>query len=160
MGFKNWETPKDFYEEYNREYNFTLDAAASSNNTLCYTYCTELGTFNMKGELVSEADGLNYDWTGHRVWCNPPYEGLYQWVEKAAKFEADVTVMLLPPSIDTKWFHTFIWDKRYNAPRVHWGRGSIRVNFLEGRLRFNINGKPGLAPRAGNMVVVFYKRKK
>ena len=42
---------------------FTLDACANSNgdNALCPHYCSPDNSF------------LNYDCSGHHVWCNPPY---------------------------------------------------------------------------------------
>ena len=159
MGFKNWETPKEFFKELDKEFHFTLDAAASHENTLCVTYCTPDGIFytgfgggpvSMSG-FFGNVDGLTMLWNGHRVFCNPPYDHtLTKWVEKAATSSV-LSVLLLPPSIDTLWFHDYIWDDKTHRPRT-----GVEVRFHKGRLAFNVEGKPGKAPRAGNMVVVFH----
>lgn len=133
MGFKNWETPPEFFAKMDAIYHFTLDAAASADNALCSKFYTE------------ETDGISSSWVGERVWCNPPYDSsLYQWCKKASKFEAEVAVLLLPPSVDTSWFHEFIWKKP-----------AVDVNFYRGRLKFWKEGKVGPAPRAGNLIAVF-----
>ena len=156
MGFKNWETPPDFFAKLDEEFHFTLDAAASHENALCGTYCTVDGTFGWKGGVqLSALDGLTYSWGEHRVFCNPPYDSsLYQWVQKAAMREAELSVLLLPPSIDTKWFHEFIWDDGGIGITPKWRRG-VTGHFLPKRLRFWRDGKPGESPRAGNLLVVF-----
>ena len=170
MGFKDWETPLDFFAELNNEFHFTLDAASSHENALCKFYLTKEGLFakralyDIHDFLVHDfdhdtRDGLAYPWTDHRVFCNPPYDSsLYKWVEKAAKREANVAVLLLPPSIDTAWFHDFIWMSDFALPKIANGerpRAGVQIRFLRGRLRFWRDGKPGEAPRAGNMVVIF-----
>lgn len=157
MGFKNWQTPIDFFMQLNNEFDFTLDAAASHANALCGAYCTESGYFHRSPPNApfhprlstwyrkTEEDGLIRSWQGERVFCNPPYDSsLYQWVEKAARREAEVAVLLLPPSIDTAWFHDFIYNK-------------TAYRFLRGRLKFWRDGKVGPQPRAGTMVAIFRK---
>ena len=148
MGFKGWQTPPEFFAALHAEFAFTLDAAASHDNALLDRYFTE------------EMDGLAQSWMGERVFCNPPYDAsLYAWVRKASLREAAVTVMLLPASVDTAWFHDFIWcvPDAYpcNALGCENARARVDVRFLRGRLRFWRDGKPGGAPRAGNMIVVW-----
>ena len=150
MGFKEWQTPPDFFAELNAQFHFTLDAAASHENALCTNYCTPEGTFRKRpGKSPYQAyglDGLALPWISEKVFCNPPYDAsLYRWVEKAAGSWARVSVLLLPPSVDTAWFHDFIW-----------GHGeTVETHFLRGRLKFWRDGVPGPAPRAGNLIAIF-----
>lgn len=66
-----WATPKDFFDQLDAEFNFTLDACALPENAKCKTYYTP------------EQDGLAQPWEGV-VWCNPPYgRQIGQWVKKA-----------------------------------------------------------------------------
>ena len=103
MGFKNWETPPDFFKALNDEFHFTLDAAASHENALCPYYCTENGSIIDGG--VVDTDGLSTNWNGYRVFCNPPYDAsLSDWGRKAGKTRGDLVVLLLPPSVDTTWY--------------------------------------------------------
>jgi phage N-6-adenine-methyltransferase len=154
--FKDWETPPTFFTKLDAEFHFTLDAAASHENALgndlCRAYCTELdGTWaRLPGDdydtIISSLDGLHFPWKDHRVFCNPPYDSTVPlWCAKAALREADVAVLLLPPSIDTAWFHDYVWKKADD------------VRFLRGRLKFFRNGVVGPAPRAGNLIAVYYK---
>lgn len=70
---QDWATPWRLFEMLNREFAFTLDAAASTaNRTNCLRHL-----------FVEHVDALTVPWTGS-VWCNPPYgRRLGDWVEKA-----------------------------------------------------------------------------
>ena len=168
MGFKSWETPPDFFKALDDEFHFTLDAAASHDNHLCERYCTIDGTFSALREhdyninSLSKLDGLTYPWIGERVFCNPPYDNsLGAWVDKALSYEAEVAVLLLPPSVDTAWFHRLCADPSWGATRTYADHNWVGmcdrdhdVIFMEGRLRFWRDGKPGDSPRAGNLLAV------
>jgi len=66
-----WETPQDFFDEWNRQFHFTLDACANEKNHKCDKYYTK------------EDNGLLKDWGGEIVWCNPPYgKNISEWVKK------------------------------------------------------------------------------
>ena len=98
-------TPKDIWDELNQEFNFTIDVCASNKNHLLPRYYTE------------KEDGLKQDWTGEIVYCHPPFDGnIGRWVEKASKSKC-LTVMLLPASTHTRYFHRYIWDKEKSAKR-------------------------------------------
>ena len=47
-----WETPQDFYDKLNAEFNFTLDACATSTNAKCKKYYT------------IQENGLSKSWGG------------------------------------------------------------------------------------------------
>ena len=115
-----WETPTDFYNELNSKYNFTLDPCSSETNHKCEKYYTK------------EDNGLEKSWEGEIVFCNPPY-GRYdtgKWVEKChEESKHSVIVLLIPARTDTAWFHTHIYGKH-------------EIQFIKGRLKFELNGEP------------------
>ena len=70
----DWETPQYLFDLLNDEFHFTLDVCASEKNAKVKNYYTK------------ERDGLSQDWTGHTVWCNPPYgREMPLWIEKCYK---------------------------------------------------------------------------
>lgn len=136
-------TPPDLFKALDKEFSFTLDAAATKENALCKLYWTK------------EQNALVKPWWG-RVWCNPPYSKgmILAFVRKAiAELEArdaggfhtcDVIVMLLPSDTSTKVFHEEI------------AKHADHVRFVKGRLKFD-----GLdaAAKFGSMVVIFRRAK-
>ncbi len=112
-----WATPQAFFDELNKEFNFTLDPCATPQNAKCARYFTK------------EIDGLSQSWRGEIVFCNPPYgRDLSKWVAKAytetLSGEATLVVMLIPARTDTSYFHDYIYKKH-------------EVRFIRGRLHFN-----------------------
>ena len=95
---QTWQTPRYVFDPLHSEFDFTVDAAASHDNAMLPRYWTE------------ESDGLLQDWTGERVWCNPPYNK-YQipFAMKGAECKADIAVFLLPVRTSTKLWHTYIF---------------------------------------------------
>jgi len=83
-------TPRWLFARINEQFKFTVDAAAAAENALCERYWTK------------ETDGLKQDWTGCRIWCNPPYSRgqLRQWIQKASD-SAAVSVLLIPGDCST-----------------------------------------------------------
>jgi DNA adenine methylase len=113
----DWETPDDLFEEINKEFRFTLDAAADAENTKTTRFFSK------------EENSLTQDWGSNVVWLNPPYgdraNKLTDWIQKgldAAKHGATV-VMLIPARTNTNWFHNFC---------LKYGE----VRFIRGRPRF------------------------
>lgn len=97
-----WATPQAFFDELNKEFNFTLDPCATPQNAKCARYFTK------------EIDGLSQSWRGEIVFCNPPYgRDLSKWVAKAytetLSGEATLVVMLIPARTDTSYFHDYIY---------------------------------------------------
>lgn len=142
-GKDDWETPADLFAELHKEFNFTLDAAASLFNHKLPRYYTK------------EDDGLVKSWAGERVFVNPPYSrrtrtnpGQEAWIEKAYResLNGALVVMLLPVRTDTKAFH------RYILPHA-------KIRFIQGRLRFEDQGIPGDAAPFPSMVVIFKPNK-
>ena len=132
----DWATPKDFFDRLNEEFHFTLDPCADDQNHKCEKYYTEA------------QDGLQQDWSGEKVFCNPPYgRDMPKWVKKCYDEthtgDCLVAVMLLHARTDTRWFHEYIYHK------------ADEVRFVKGRLRFG--GQTTNAPFP-SMVVVFWGR--
>ena len=84
-----WRTPQALFNTLNAEFNFRVDAAADRANA-------KLPRFWDK-----EANGLAKPWEGERVWCNPPYNKIGPWVDKAQT--ADLAVLLVPCTFSTAW---------------------------------------------------------
>ena len=126
-----WATPQDFFDKLDEEFHFTLDPCADEFNHKCNTYFTE------------EIDGLTQDWSGHTVFCNPPYGSVIkEWVKKCHD-ESDehhiTVVMLIPARTDTQYFHKYIY-------------GKSEIRFIQGRLKFGNSKNSAPFP---SMVVIF-----
>lgn len=90
-------TPPELWEQLNAEFNFTLDTCSSDKNHLCPNYFTAL------------TDGLNSSWDDHVAYVHPMYDRhLPKWVKKCAERKG-TSVMLLPASTHTVYFHKYIW---------------------------------------------------
>lgn len=134
-GKDDWETPQWLFNELNKEFHFTLDPCATSENAKCSKFYTK------------EQDGLKQDWGGETVFCNPPYSkktkgnpGQEAWIRKCYEEGRRTTVvMLIPARTDTIAFHRYIY-------------GKADIRFLKGRVKF-VGGKS--AAPFPSMVVIF-----
>src|SRR5688572_19763131 len=112
---REWATPPEVFDPLHAEFGFTLDACATALNAKVPRYYTEA------------QNGLEQDWTGERVFLNPPYgREIYPWTRKARDSRA-LVVGLLPASTDLAWWHE---DVIGHASELRWLRG--RVRFLTG----------------------------
>ena len=95
-------TPPDIWEKINTKLKkhgikFTLDACASNENHLVKKYYTK------------ENSCLDKDWTGEVVYCHPTFDmHIGDFVKKAHKSKC-ITIMLLPASTHTRYFHKYIY---------------------------------------------------
>lgn len=123
-------------------FHFTLDAAASAENTKLPRF------FDL------QTDGLIQPWGGERVWCNPPYSEIRPWVEKAWAETADLVVMLLPSNrTEQAWWQDLVEPFRDRA-------GSpLTTEFIRGRVRFLAPGAteigPDERPPFGNVLLIW-----
>lgn len=142
-------TPRTLFDPLNVEFEFTLDAAASEENTLCDHYYS------------IESDGLTSPWYDHSVWLNPPYSDLRPWVEKArdemALADGPRTVVMLLPANRTEqgWWQDVIEPARR--------AGLLETRFQRGRLRFDTPDHDYTAQPKGNrprfgVVLVIWRR--
>ncbi len=130
-----WETPQALFDELDREFHFTMDAAASCGNHKCERYYTE------------ETDGLAQDWGGETVFCNPPYGNAETgiWTRKCyeeSRKPGTTVVLLIPARTDRASFHDYIL-------------GKAEIRFLRGRLKFELDGKPLLDAKGKPMNAPF-----
>jgi len=127
-----WETPQLFFDELNREFNFTIDVCATNKNA-------KLSRF-----ISPEMNALNYIWSGI-CWMNPPYDrNIGLWIAKtwqAAQSGVTVVALLQGRSTDTIWFHDYIMK-------------ASEIRFIKDRLSFGLDGKFSRA-NISNMIVVF-----
>lgn len=129
-----WATPAAFFAELDTEFNFTLDPCSTHENAKC------------KKHYTIEDDGLAQDWSGERVFCNPPYgKEIGRWVAKCAeeaKKPGTLVVMLIPARTDTKYFHKYIYNKaelRFVPGRLHFNDGPLGAPFPSMVVIFNEN---------------------
>lgn len=125
------EYPPEFFNTLNEEFHFTLDPCSTDENHKCDKYYT------------IEDDGLSKDWSGHNVWCNPPYgRKIGKWVEKCYREghkDNTLVVMLIPARTDTKYFHDYILHR-------------AEIRFVPGRLKFGDSNNSAPFP---SMLVIF-----
>ena len=129
-----WATPQDFFDKLNDEFHFDLDPCATPDNAKCPIFFTK------------DEDGLKQDWSGYRVFCNPPYgRAIASWVKKChdEAQKGTLVVMLIPARTDTSYFHDYIYHK-------------ADIRFIRGRLKFG-NANQG-APFP-SMVVIYNQDK-
>jgi len=115
---RHWATPPEVFDPLEAEFHFTLDPCATAATAKCAKFYTEAD------------NGLEQDWSGERVFMNPPYgREVYAWTRKA-RLEAEkgaLVVGLLPASCDLAWWHDDIV-------------GRAEVRYIRGRVRFLTDG--------------------
>jgi len=126
-----WETPQAFFDKLDFEFGFDLDPCADHGTAKCSKYFTV------------EEDGLTQDWSGHTVFCNPPYgREIKNWIKKAY-FESlkpnTRVVLLIPSRTDTTYWHDYVMKAK-------------EIRFVRGRLKFGDSKNSAPFPSA---VVVF-----
>ena len=127
-----WETHQELFNKLNKEFSFTLDPCATPENAKCKKY------YSIKD------NGLEQNWQGETVFCNPPYgRKIKTWVKKCyeeSKKPNTIVVMLIPARTDTSYFHDFIYNK------------AKEIRFLRGRIKFSNSKNSEPFP---SMVVIF-----
>ena len=131
----DWATPPWLFDMLHAEFRFTVDACASDWNCKLERYWSVL------------EDGLAQDWSGERVWCNPPYGApVGAWTRKAIE-SGGLAVLLLPVRSESAW----------------WCEDVLRaseIRFVRGRVHFEPPpdhklGRDGSRPVFASAVVVF-----
>jgi phage N-6-adenine-methyltransferase len=92
------EAPQWLFDHFNREFNFTLDVAATAENAKCAHFFTK------------SENGLVQPWSGN-VWLNPPFSEIEPWAEKGwdhARTGRGVVGALLPLWPSAPWFRKFV----------------------------------------------------
>lgn len=104
-------TPKEFYNELDKEFHFNDDPCP----------------------LHSQTDGLSRAW-GSSVFCNPPYgTAIGKWIKKGydESLKGSTVVMLLPSRTDTKWWHEYCMkgEIRFIRGRLKFGGSKNNAPF-------------------------------
>lgn len=146
----DWETPDEFFNALDAEFNFILDVCANKVNSKCVEYYDR------------QANTFTQPWYRHNgwLWMNPPYgnpefpckkkcekkrciargyhareyiPGIIDFVHKAwiEVMRGAKVVALVPARTDTAWFGYF-WNYRTHRPRK-WVKS---LRFIRGRLPF------------------------
>ena len=136
-----WTTPREFFDELNKEFNFGLDAAALQNSTLVPD-----NWYGPDHPDPAARDALRIDWNhnsrGRPIWLNPPYgRVIKEWVRKASEVASGggTVVCLVPARTDTHWWH----DYCINA---------YEIRYIRGRLKFG--GQKNSAPFPSALVIM------
>ena len=125
-----WSTPEEIYNELDQEFNFNLDPCSTAENHKTDDYYT-----------IAD-NGLKKSWGGRRVFCNPPYSNISEWIKKAyyESFKEDtLIVLLIPARTDTKYFQEYIYHR-------------AEIRFIKGRLKFGNSKNSAPFP---SMVVIY-----
>lgn len=76
-------------------------------------------------------DGLSKSWYG-RVWCNPPYSNLEEWIKRCVSHGN--AIVLSFARVDTRWFFRHGW---YKADSIFFFAGRIKFLNPEGKSKSN-----------------------
>jgi site-specific DNA-methyltransferase (adenine-specific) len=97
----NWSTPKNVYDELDKEFHFDCDPCP-----------------------LGGADGLEKEF-GRVSFCNPPYSKLKEWIKKCYEesIKGKTVVMLIPSRTDTIAFHDYVL--KY-AKEIRFVRGRLK----------------------------------
>lgn len=141
------QTPDDLYEALDRQFRFDYDPASDHENHKTTHYSTLEGTWGLhrcasiatlsewasKGNAQMNDDGLAHDWTGHRVFVNPPYSrgSIGAFVDKmiAERNNAQIIVAVVKADPSTRWWQRLEWY--------------ANIEFLPKRVRFVDPGNEG-----------------
>ncbi len=106
-----WSTPSWLFNLLDDEFRFTVDAASSDDNHKCERYWTV------------KQNGLAQDWTGERVFCNPPFGAVELGAFCCKAWSSScVAAVVVPVKADQGWWHDYAL------------RSEIR--FVKGRVTF------------------------
>lgn len=133
---REWGTPPEIFDPLHAEFCFTLDACATSRNAKLPRFYSEA------------QNGLEQDWSGERVFMNPPYgREVYAWTRKAREESARgaLVVGLVPASSDLAWWHEDIVPVQ------------AEIRYIRGRVRFLTDG-PYRASGFFPSVIVVWRR--
>jgi len=121
-----WGTPKELYEELNKEFKFDFDPCPLSWKP-------------------GDVDGLSIEW-GASTFVNPPYSNVAEWIKKAWTEwkKGKCVVMLINAITDTKAFHQYI----YGQAELRFIKGRVKFINIENPDKQQPSPKP-------SMIVIF-----
>jgi phage N-6-adenine-methyltransferase len=132
---QDWETPHILFTRLREEFDLRVDACANPANK------------KLKKFWDVDKNGLQQDWRGKNVWCNPPYKGIGPWIQRgqgaASRAGGTRSVFLLPARCEQPWFHVSLFH-------------ASEISFFTGRIQFK--SPPGIkssSNRESSVLVVF-----
>jgi site-specific DNA-methyltransferase (adenine-specific) len=132
MSRTDWETPQNFFDTLNKEFNFDIDVCANHENHKLDKY------------FSPEDNGLTQEWNG-TCWMNPPYDrSIGLWLKKAHEESQKgntIVCLIQGRSTDTIWWHDHVMK-------------SSEIRFIKNRLHFGIDGNHARA-NISSVVVIF-----
>ena len=135
-GTEDHRTPEKLFKGLSDLFGpFDLDAAASKENTKCESFFTH------------EENAFFQDWFADKVWCNPPYHNIEQWIDTALiqlqNNKCSTIVFLLPSNrTEQRWFLKSIVNCSF-------------IGFIRGRINFEgPNQVKGSNSPSGSIVLV------
>ena len=141
-------TPKVIWEKLSKEFKFTIDACASDKNHLVDRYWTK------------EQDALKQDWNNEIIYCHPMFDQHTPKFVKKAIDSNSLCVFLLPASVNSKYFHDYLWCSYNHKPKKN-----IEIRFLQkpkGYYGFHFANELGEIPKTGYlrplMIVIINKK--
>lgn len=140
-GNDNFRTPPALFNKLNEIFNFTLDAACTTEDCLC-----PRGLHFDRG-----VDALSCSWQKHRVFCNQPFSKKAQFIEKAynevINGDCPIVVMILPSNCqDSKAFQKYI-------------KKNFFYETLQGRVSFiDPNTMQPLKQNNSGTTIVYFKK--
>ena len=149
-----WATPDQLFDALDHEFQFDLDAAASSINAKCPFYLDqELNSLDASwhiphrvrdssGNLVTPCKPFS------SIFLNPPWgRGIGDWLNHAYQQSrptvglAPTVVCLIPACTDTQWWRDFAWK-------------AAEIRLLTGRLKFvRDDGHTGPSPKGACLAI-------
>ena len=135
-----WGTPQDKFNEWDKEFKFTLDPCCNIYRQLKHDW--------RQHAKLDYIDGLSLEWKNQRVYVNPPYsnKNVELWCKKCfdEKDQAELIVLLIPLSKgSTKYFHKYVYPY-------------AEIRMLENRLKFvPLDGQKQSSNPMGSMLCIF-----
>jgi len=149
-------TPGVLFRKLDERYHLLIDAAATSENSLCPYYLED--SLNVGWAEAIEEVEIHHEQPA-AIWCNAPYShpNIERFVTKAA-YETQngaTVVMLLPADTGTRTFRHYIMGRNDDGTKNN--HGASEVIFLYPRVTFNNPDGTSMKGTARNasMIVVF-----
>ncbi|EFJ0480041.1 DNA methylase [Escherichia coli] len=95
-GSDDWRTPYRLFHNLHREFNFSLDGAATEHDALLPRFTDDIS---------------RQSWVGERVFCNPPFSMAEKFLSKAS--EANLAVFLIPYRPHTTYWLRHIYSNNH-----------------------------------------------
>ena len=128
-----WGTPRALFGRLSHKFAFTVDGAASADNTLLPKYYSKENTI------------FGQDLTGEVVFCNPPYSKCAEFLQLFATAPVESAVLLVPARPGTNYWFNYVWPY------------ATSVCFVKGRLKFLQDGMPTHSAPFDSAIIIYGK---